>query len=568
MTNEQIARVFEQLVDLLEIEGANPFRLRAYRNAARTIRSTANSFAAMVDDNTDLTEFSGIGKDLAEQIVQVTRTGRHPRLIELQERVPQGVVDMLRIPGVGPKKVAVFFKSLNLRSLDDLKAAAEAGRLASLKGFSEKTEKAILENVDQAVEAGRRVSISAARSSAENVVGDLLSLNEVTQASVAGSCRRRRETCGDLDVLVTCSDHNVPMNALAEHAEVESILQRGETKQRVRLLSGIEMDVRVVPNESFGAALQYFTGSKEHNVVIRQRARDRGLKINEYGVFRGDEQIAGATEEEVYEAVELPWIPPELRENRGEIEAAENGLLPKLLTTDQIRGDLHLHTTASDGAASILEMAEAAKARGLKYIAVTDHSRRVSMANGLDADRLRTHWEDVRRINEQISGIRVLCGIECDILEDATMDLDDDVLSEADWVVAVLHYGLSQSRDQIMKRLLCAVTNPHVNIIGHPTGRLVDRRKGADINMSELLRAAADHGVMMEINAHPRRLDLNDINAAAAKDLGVPIVISTDAHSVNGLDVLQYGVDQARRAGLSKEDVANTKTWTQFRKLL
>lgn len=568
MTNEQIAAVFQQLADLLEIQGANPFRLRAYRSAARTIQSTADSFAALVEADSDLTEYSGIGKDLAKQIVEVAQTGQHPKLLELREQIPQGVVDMLRIQGVGPKKVAVFFNTLNLTSLDELKAAAEAGKLAELKGFGKKTEVSILENIGQAAAAGKRVSISVARSSAESIVEDLLKLDAVSQASVAGSCRRRKETCGDLDVLVTSCDHGIPMDTLAGHPLVESVLQRGETKQRVRLSSGIEMDLRVVPDGSFGAALQYFTGSKEHNVVVRQRAKNLGLKVNEYGVFRGDEQIAGATEEDVYTAVDLPWIPPELRENRGEIQAAENGSLPELLTIDQIKGDLHMHTTASDGAGSIIEMAEAAKARGLKYIAITDHSKRVSMANGLDADRLRTHWDDIRRVNEQINGIELLCGIECDILEDATMDLDDAVLSEADWVVAVLHYGLRQPREQIMKRMMCAVRNPHVKIIGHPTGRLVGRREGADIHMTDLLKAAADNGVMMEINAHPKRLDLDEINAAAARDLGIPIVISTDSHSVNGFDVLQYGVDQARRAGLSKDDVANTKTWAQFRKLL
>lgn len=568
MTNEQIAAVFQQLADLLEIQGANPFRLRAYRSAARTIQSTADSFATLVDSDSDLTEYSGIGKDLAKQIVEVAQTGQHPKLLELREQIPQGVVDMLKIQGVGPKKVAVFFNTLNLTSLDELKAAAEAGKLAELKGFGKKTETSILENIGQAAAAGKRVSISVARSSAEIIVEDLLQLDAVSQASVAGSCRRRKETCGDLDVLVTSCDHGIPMGALAEHPLVESVLQRGETKQRVRLSSGIEMDLRVVPDESYGAALQYFTGSKEHNVVVRQRAKKLGLKINEYGVFRGDEQIAGATEEDVYTAVDLPWIPPELRENRGEIQAAENGSLPQLLTIDQIKGDLHMHTTASDGAGSIVEMAEAAKARGLKYIAITDHSKRVSMANGLDSDRLRTHWDDIRRVNEQVNGIELLCGIECDILEDATMDLDDAVLSEADWVVAVLHYGLRQPREQIMKRLMSAVMNPYVKIIGHPTGRLLGRRKGADIHMTDLLKAAADNGVMMEINAHPKRLDLDEINAAAARDLGIPIVISTDSHSVNGFDVLQYGVDQARRAGLSKDDVANTKTWAQFRKLL
>ncbi|MCP4785045.1 MAG: DNA polymerase/3'-5' exonuclease PolX [Fuerstiella sp.] len=568
MKNDQIAAVFAQLSDLLEIQEANPFRIRAYRSAGRTISSTAESFAALVEEGADLTRFSGIGKDLAKQIVEVITTGQHSQLAELKEQVPAGVVDMLRIQGVGPKKVAVFFNKLNLTSLDELKAAAQAGELAALKGFGKKTEQSILANIDRAAEAGKRISIADARIAAQAIVQDLLQLKTVMQTAVAGSCRRRRETCGDLDVLATAGDATAAMDRLAAHPLVDTVLQRGDTKQRVRLKTGVELDLRVVADASYGAAMQYFTGSKEHNVVVRQRAKDMGLKVNEYGVFRDDDQIAGATEEDVYAALNLPWIPPELRENRQEFDLAATGVMPRLVEVGDIKGDLHMHTTASDGAASILEMAEAAKSRGLKYIAITDHSKRVSMANGLDATRLRAHWDNIRAAREQIDGIELLCGIECDILEDATMDLADDVLAEADWVVAVLHYGLQQPREQIMKRLLTAIQNPHVDIIGHPTGRLVGKRDGADINMAEMLKASADYGVMMEINAHFKRLDLDDVNAAAARDLGIPIVISTDAHSVNGFDVLQYGVDQGRRAGLTKDDVANTRTWTQFKELL
>ncbi|MEZ6125991.1 MAG: DNA polymerase/3'-5' exonuclease PolX [Planctomycetaceae bacterium] len=568
MKNDEIASVFELLADLLEIQEANPFRVRAYRSAARTISSTAESMAAMVETGQDLTQFSGIGKDLAKQIAEVVSTGEHQQLTELRQQVPAGVLDMLRIPGVGPKKVAVFFNQLNLTSLDELKNACEAGRLAELKGFGRKTEQSILDNISLAAEAGKRISIAEATSAAEAVVHDLLQLPEVTQAAVAGSCRRRRETCGDLDVLATSSSADAAMNCLARHGLVDAVLQRGDTKMRVRLKSGVELDLRVVPDESYGAAMQYFTGSKEHNVVVRQKAKDLGLKVNEYGVFKGDEQIAGATEEDVYAALGLPWIPPELRENRLEFDLAAAGAIPRLVEIGDIQADLHMHTTASDGTAGIPEMAEAAKQRGLKYIAITDHSKRVSMANGLDADRLRKHWEEIRRVRDTINGIEILCGIECDILEDATLDLPDDVLAEADWVIAVLHYGLQQPREQIMKRLMTAITSPHVDIIGHPTGRMIGKREGADINIPDMLKAAADHGVMMEINAHFKRLDLSDINAAAAKDLGIPIVISTDAHSVNGFDVLQYGVNQARRAGLTKDDVANTRPLKEFRKLL
>jgi DNA polymerase (family X) len=568
MKNEFIAVQFELLADLLEIQGANPFRIRAYRNAARTISSTSESLSDLVATKQDLTQFAGIGKDLAKQIEEITTKGQHSALEELRKQIPGGVLDMLRIPGVGPKKVSVFFNELGLKSLEDLKAACEAGRLSKLKGFGKKTEESILANIAMATEHSQRASISDARAAAEAIVENLQKLKEVGQVAVAGSCRRRKETCGDLDILATCSDSGPPMDCLATHPLVESVLQRGETKQRVRLKTGMELDLRVVPEESFGAAMQYFTGSKEHNVVVRQRAKDLGLKLNEYGVFRDDVQVAGRTEEEVYASVGLPWFPPELRENRHEFEWADAGKLPELVTLADIKGDLHMHTTASDGSATIEQMAIAARDRGLKYIAITDHSKRVSMANGLDANRLRKHWEDIRRIRETISGIEILCGIECDILEDATMDLPDDVLAEADWVIAVLHYGLKQPGDQIMKRLMTAVTNPHVDIIGHCTGRMIGRREGADINFSELLKAAADNQVMMEINAHPSRLDLDDIHAAAAKDLGIPIVISTDSHSVNGFEVLEYGVDQARRAGLTKDDVANTRTLKEFRKLL
>ncbi len=568
MKNEVIASHFELLADLLEIQGANPFRIRAYRNGARTISSTSESMDDMVRSDRDLTEMTGIGKDLARQIVEIVTTGRHAALEELKTQIPNGVLDMLRIQGVGPKKVSIFFNELGLKSLAELKAACEAGRLRELKGFGKKTEESILANIDLAATQGERVSIADARAAAEAIVEDLRQLPEVEQVAVAGSCRRRRETCGDLDVLATCSDPGPPMDRLAAHPLVETVLQRGDTKQRVRLRTGIELDLRVVPQSSFGAAMQYFTGSKEHNIVVRQRAKDLNLKVNEYGVFRGEEQIAGRTEEDVYAAIGLPWIPPELRENRHEFEWADAGKLPKLITCDDIQGDLHMHTTASDGAATIEEMALAAKARGLKYIAITDHSKRVSMANGLDAGRLREHWKNIREVQSRVSGIDILCGIECDILEDATMDLPDDVLAEADWVIAVLHYGLKQPGEQIMKRLLNAVKNPHVDIIGHCTGRMISRREGADVNFTDLLKAAADHRVMMEINAHPSRLDLDDIHAAAAKDLGIPIVISTDAHRVNGFEVLEYGVDQARRAGLTANDVANTKSLKDFRKLL
>jgi DNA polymerase (family 10) len=567
--NMEVAKVFDEYADILEIQGANPFRVRAYRNAARMIGDLPESIADIAcDTERSLEDLPGIGKDLAEKICAIVETGEFPLLAEARSKVPASALEMLRIGGLGPKKVAVLMKELSIRTLDDLRQAAENGDIAKLKGFGKKTEQTILEGAAQAVEAPKRFLLADVKTEADTIVADLLKLKSVTQATLAGSSRRLKETVADLDVVATAKDSTEAMDALAAHPLVSKVLARGETKQRVKLRSGVEMDLRVVPDESYGAAMQYFSGSKEHNIVIRRRAQDRGLKLNEYGLFRGDELVGGRTEEEVYRLVDLPWIPPELRENRGEIERAEKGMLPKLLELKDIRGDLHMHTTATDGKASILEMIEAAKERGREYIAITDHSKRVSMAKGLDATRLRAHWKEIDKIRKKVTGIEVLCGIECDILEDARLDLDDDVLAEADWVLGVLHYSLTQPREQITKRLMTAIKNPHVDCIGHPTGRLLEKRTGANVAFDEILKAAADHGVMMEINASPERLDLDDVHAAAARDLGIPIVINTDSHSQTGLDLMQFGVYQARRAGLEKKDVANTRPLKEFRKLL
>ncbi len=475
---------------------------------------------------------------------------------------------MLLIPGLGPKKVGRLHEELSINTLADLRAACEQGQVSKLKGFGQKTESMILEGLDQVAEADRRYLLDDAKLAADTIVADLREVEGVVHAEVAGSCRRRKESCGDLDVLATCSDSAVVMDRLANHDLVEEVLQRGSTKMRVRLTNGMELDLRVVPEESFGAALQYFTGSKEHNIVVRRRAQERGLKLNEWGLFRGEERVAGHTEAEVYHALGLRWMPPELREDRGEIAAAEGDTLPTLVELADICGDLHMHTTATDGTASLREMVDAAQARGLKYIAITDHSQRVSMAHGLNAERLRAQWAEIDQLRKEVRDIEILRGVECDILEDARMDLPDDVLAEADWVIAVLHYGLKQPRKQIMKRLLMAVRHPQVDIIGHPSGRLIGRRPPADIDYGDLFKAAADEGVMMEINAHPMRLDLDDVQTMAARDHGIPIVISTDSHATGALALMEYGVYVARRAGLEKQDVANTRTWQQFQKLL
>ncbi|MBA3311722.1 MAG: DNA polymerase/3'-5' exonuclease PolX [Planctomycetota bacterium] len=569
MQNDEIANAFDEIGDLLELQGANTFRVRAYRNAARTLRDLSDSIADLVaDPKFDLDELPGIGKDLAGKIRTLVTTGSIPQLDELRAVVPPGVAEMLRIPGLGPKKVATLFKEHGIDSLASLKKAALAGEIAGIKGFGKKTEQTILANIDQAAEAAQRTLFAVAAESVEPVIRHLRARDVVSHVEAAGSYRRRLETVGDLDVIAAATDAEAVMDALAAQSLVEAVLSRGPTKMRVRLRTGLELDLRVLEEASYGAGLVYFTGSKAHNIVLRRRGQQRGLKVNEYGVFRGEKSIAGRSEEDVYAALELPWIPPELREDRGEFDLAESGTLPTLVTTDDIRGDLHMHTTASDGTATIAEMALAAKALGRKYIAITDHSKRVSMARGLDSKRLREHWKEIDRVNGEIQGIEILKGIECDILEDATMDLPDDVLAEADWVIAVLHYGLKQPRERIMKRLVAAVRHPYVDAIGHPSGRLIGRRKGADIDYTALFKAAAEHGVLVEINANPQRLDLDDVQAHAAKKHGLKIVIDTDAHSTEGLEMTQYGIHQARRAGLEAKDVANTRTLAQFRKLL
>jgi len=487
--------------------------------------------------------------------------------------VPESVLALMRVPGMGPKKAAVLFKELGIATLQQLKAACEAEQVRTLKGFGKKTEESILEGLSIAEAAGQRIYWADADEIASELKRHLSVCKSIEQLEMAGSYRRGKETVGDLDVLVVSEDADEVMDRFGDFENVAEVIGRGDTKMSIRLHTGFQIDLRVVPAESFGAALQYFTGSKEHNVVLRGRAKQRGLKINEWGVFRvdGDKEtyIAGASEKDVYATLDLPVFPPELRESRGEFDLAETGELPKLIELSDIRGDLHMHTTETDGKASLEEMVEAAKKRGLKYIAITDHSKRVTMARGLDSQRLRKQWKEIDKLNKELGkSFTVLKGIECDILEKGGMDLPDDVLAEADWVLASVHYGQQQSQDQITERILGAVENPHVSAIAHPTGRLINRRDAYEVDLEQVFKAVKKHSKLLELNANPMRLDLNDIYCAAAKRHGIPIVINTDAHSTSGLDVMRYGILQARRAGLTKKDVANTKTWLQIKKLI
>jgi len=569
MNNAQIAAVFDEIADILEFQGANPFRVRAYRNGARVISDLGESLATIVaDPDRKLTDIDGIGKDLGEKIATLVTTGEEPFHQELVAAVPKSVLAILRVPGLGPKKAATLYRELHVESLDQLRAACEAHRVRELKGFGEKTEQTILAGLDIAGAADVRIYWAEADHYAQDLKAHLAACPAVRQLELAGSYRRGRETIGDLDLLVDSTSADEVMDHLATYPGTGSILARGDTKMSIRLETGLQVDLRVVPEESFGAALQYFTGSKDHNVILRGRAKTAGLKINEYGVYRGDEQIAGRTEEDVYATLDLPWIAPELREARKEFDWAEEGVLPQLIELDDIRGDLHMHTNATDGKATLEEMVVAARERGLEYIAITDHSKRVSMANGLDAPRLRRQWAAIDRLNERIEGIQVLKGIEVDILERGGLDLEDDVLEEADWVVASVHYGQNQPREQITQRILGALENPFVSAIAHPTGRIINRRKSYDVDLEAVYRAAYRYGKLLELNANPARLDLDDVACAAAKANGIPIVISTDAHSTDGLAVMRYGIMQARRAGLTKKDVANTRTWAEMKKLI
>ena len=491
MTNVEIAAAFEEIADLLEVQGANQFRVRAYRNAARTIRELPEALKDIAaDPSRKLTDLEGIGKDLAEKINTLLETGSLPMLQELLAEIPASVLDLLRVPGLGPKRAAILHRELKINTLDELREACESHRIRELKGFGEKIETAVLAGIDLASQAGQRMLWADADQFAQELLAHMRGCKAIAEIVAAGSYRRGKETIGDLDFLAVAADAAEAMDRLANWSGVAETIARGETKMSVRLSAGLQVDLRVVPAESFGAALQYFTGSKQHNIVLRTLAKERGLKINEYGVFRGDRLVAGRTEEEVYAALGLPCFPPELREARREFDWARQGPLPRLVELADIRGDLHTHSTWSDGTATIEQMALAAKARGLTYLAVTDHSKRATIAGGLDAAELRREWKEIDALNRRLDGIVVLKGVEVDILERGGLDLDDDLLAGADWVNASVHYGQNQSREQITRRVVDALANPCVSAFAHPTGRMLNKRRPYEIDLEAVMKAA------------------------------------------------------------------------------
>jgi DNA polymerase (family 10) len=577
--NLEIARVLEDVAVLLEIKGANPFRIRAYQNAARTIESHTTPLRKMVDDEADLTELPAVGKDMSSHITELVTAGRLSLLDELALEIPLTLIELTRLPGVGAKKAKKLWGELGVETLDDLERVAQQGDIAQLAGFGEKSQQKVLSAIAAYRKRTGRFRLADAEQVVEPLLEYLRGLATVERIEVAGSYRRRRETVGDIDILVIARETAEVMERFTSYRDVHKVELAGETKATVILKSGLQVDLRLLPPESYGAALQYFTGSKEHNVKLRKRAVARGLSISEYGVVQvpegseaaepgSGELVAGKHEADVYAAVELPWIAPELREDRGEIEAADGGDLPELIALDDVRGDLQMHSTWSDGKNSIEEMLDGCVARGYEYFALTDHSKALAMTGGLDAARLREQWEEIEEIAERRKEIRILRGMEVDILVDGSLDLEDEMLEQLDIVLVSVHSRLDLPAAEQTERLLRAVAHPAVHVLAHPTGRLINRRDPMELEVDEVLACCAEHNVIVELNTHPERLDLKDTHLMRARELGLKVSLGTDAHRVRDLDLMKYGIDQARRAWLGKDDVINTYTLQRLLSLL
>lgn len=568
MRNVDIADLFETVADVLEIEGENPFRIRAYRNAARVLRSYGAEVADMIARGEDLKKIPWVGADLAARIEELVKTGKSPLLAKIQKGVPSVALELLKLRGIGPKKAKVLWTGLHLHNLGDLERACAEHRVRTLPGFSEKSEDAIHAALAKAKGTPERFSIATAVSYADAILAYLKDAPGVLDVIVAGSFRRGRETVGDLDLLATATDQKAVIDHFRAYDEFKEVSAAGTTRATAILRCGLQVDLRVMPEESYGAALYYFTGSKAHNIAVRRIAQKRGLKISEYGVFRGKTQIAGRTETSVFAAVGLPYIPPELREDRGEIEAAQKGALPTLIELSDLRGDLHVHSSYTDGQNTIREMADAARAFGLSYIAITDHSPRLRMVHGLDPKRLHQQIDEIDRLNDEKIGITLLRGIEVDILEDGSLDLPDDVLGRLDLVIGAVHSKFDLPRAKQTERILRAMDHPHFTILAHPTGRLISSRAPYDVDMTRIIRAAAARKCALELNANPDRLDLFDTYCREAKAEGVLISINSDGHRTDAFGDLRFGILQARRGWLEKSDVLNARPLAKLRPLL
>lgn len=568
VVNAEIASELDKVADLLAIEGANPFRVRAYRRAARLVGELPRSVTDMLAAGESLDDLPGIGEDLSAKIATIARGEHLPLLTDLERQVPAGVTTLLAVPGLGPKRVHRLHEELGIDTIEKLAAAARAGKLREVPGFGPGVEAKLL----RAIEAGSgqtgRVRLASVEQEVELLSGHLRQAEGVVRVEVAGSFRRRRETVGDLDIVAAAAPGEPVMRRFVGFEDVTEVVEQGPTRATVRLRSGLQVDLRVVAEASFGAALCYFTGSKAHNIALRRIAVDRGLKLNEYGLFKGDRRLAGHTEAELYKSLGLTWIPPELRENLGEIDAAREGRLPRLVTVEDIQGDLHVHTTASDGRASLTAMVRAARAKGYGYMAITDHSRRLAMAHGLDVARLARQMDEIDRLNSELPEFVVLKSIEVDILEDGTLDLPDQTLRRLDLVVGAIHSRFDLPRVKQTERILRAMDNRCFSILAHPTGRLINARPAYDIDMERVMRGAVERGCHLELNAQPERLDLMDTHCRLAKQLGLKVAISTDAHAAVELDFMRFGIDQARRGWLERGDVLNTLPLAELRALL
>lgn len=566
--NADIAAIFTEMADLLEIQQANPFRIRAYRNAARVVGELGREVRLMVERGEDLKDLPGIGDDLAGKMHEIVDSGRCRALERLRAEVPPAIAELMHVHGLGPKRVRTLWHELDVQTPAQLARAARDGRIRALPGFGAKTEANILQAVEAHLSKAHRLKLAGAAPYADSLVAWLRGARGVLRIDVAGSFRRMRETVGDLDILVTAASESDVMDRFIAYDEVHEVLSRGVTRASVVLASGLQVDLRVVEEAAYGAALCYFTGSRPHNIALRRIAQEQGLKLNEYGVFRGRDPIAGASEESVYRALGLPWIAPELREDRGEIAAARAGRLPHLVELTDLRGDLHAHTRATDGHDTLRAMAEAARAMGLSYLAITEHSRRLTVAHGLDPRRLAEQCDEIDRLNAELDGITLLKGIEVDILEDGELDLPDSALAGLDLVVGAVHSRFDLARARQTERILRAMDNPFFTLLAHPSGRLIDQRAPYDVDMARLIRHARQRGCYLELNAHPDRLDLLDTHCTMAKDEGVLVAIDSDAHSQEDFANLRFGVGQARRGWLEATDVLNTRPLPELRRLL
>ena len=568
VTNAEIADIFNKMADMLEIKGENPFKVRAYRNAARTVQNMGKSFEDLVKEGKDLTKLPGIGNDLADAITEIVTTGKFSKLETLKAQMPEGLDKLLAIEGLGPKRIRQLYDAFHITTFDDLVRVAQSGEIYKLKGFGPKLVEKILKGITLQKKAGHRFRFDLAKPYAEALRSYLNDFDGVEKVEIAGSYRRRKETVGDLDILVVAKNWQEVTDWFVAFEKVKEVVSKGPTRSTVILENDLQVDLRSVATESYGSALHYFTGSKAHNIKIRKMAVDRGWKINEYGIFEGKKRLGGESEEELYKLMGLCYIEPELREDRGEIEACMAHRLPKLIRREDIRGDLHMHTKATDGKADLRTMVEAARDLGYEYIAITDHSKHLSVAHGLDEKRLKEEMATIDRLNEEMEGITILKGIECDILEDGSMDLSDDILKELDVVLAAVHYKFNLSKTEQTRRVVKALQNPNVDILAHPTGRVIGHRNPYELDMDEIFRVCKAEGKILELNAQPERLDLNDVYLKTAKEEGIKISIATDSHDPMSLRFMEYGLNQARRGWLEAEDVVNTLPLETLKKLL